>query len=634
MALIVALFQTLSCIGYGALLLGALGVGRTLPWSERAAWSFALGFGLLGWLLFFAGAFGILQPWVFKAALLAGTAGLPLLGRPDHALTLPRARVVWLLTGGLLLVGGLDAVEAMAPPVEADSLAYHFELPRRFLEAGRLFFVPRAVDGAVPLLVQMTYLPVMALGGERALTLWTGLSGWGAIVLTYVVARRHLSTPWSLTVALLLASTPALLYSAGSGQVETRLILFVLPAAFAAAAALRQGDLRWALLAGLAAGFYMGSKYIGLLFVFSTGVVLLGGSGWFRRGAVFSLAALLAGFQWYAWNFWHSGDPIFPLLFPLLGDPALWDATHKAALNEIFFAIETPLARTPWNALLYPLIASLDPAPIMEAGRTGFGPWGLLILPFAVVSIWRHRRILPRHPLTPIAALLALTYLLWFFTGSSQRLRHLLPVYPLLLIVGTVAIERWAHNNRLYLPVVTAVGITLTLQAATQTLYTLPYIRHLISDEGRTTFLVRSLSQYPVVELVNRLLTGKDRIATNQRQLLYYIDTPAFFVHDIAQALVDTTFSNRDVGRFIEQLHAAKITHLLHVTVDGDDSPPAGGYGYLTRALMDAKCAHPIGEETATMSISRTFGLGTSQRRAAVLTIDYTHCPLFRGAQQ
>ena len=68
------------------------------------------------------------------------------------------------------------------------------------LAAGRLEFVPRAIDGAVPLLIQMTYVPALGLGGEHALTLWTQVSGWGLGLLIYKACRRHLDAPWSLAV--------------------------------------------------------------------------------------------------------------------------------------------------------------------------------------------------------------------------------------------------------------------------------------------------------------------------------------------------------------------------------------------------------------------------------------------------
>ena len=131
--------------------------------------------------------------------------------------------------------------------------------------------------------------------------------------------------------------------------------------------------------------------------------------------------------------------------------------------------------------------------------------------------------------------------------------------------------------------------------------------------------------------MINKLLTTNDRIAISQRQLLYFIDVPTFFIHGIAVALVDTTTDNRDTGRFIAQLHAQQITHLLHVIAVDDPTPQTGGFIYLTQALVNAGCAHPIDEQTATMSASRTLALGSSERHAVILAIDYDRCPLYHG---
>ena len=103
---------------------------------------------------------------------------MPLLRTPGPDLR-PSERadgVFWALLAMLAFVLACDLCEGLAPPADADSLAYHFALPKQFLSAGHLQFVPRAVDGAVPLLPQMTYLVALGLGGERAMTLWTMVS--------------------------------------------------------------------------------------------------------------------------------------------------------------------------------------------------------------------------------------------------------------------------------------------------------------------------------------------------------------------------------------------------------------------------------------------------------------------------
>ena len=73
-----------------------------------------------------------------------------------------------MLAGVLALVLIFDLFEALAPPADADTMAYHFAIPKNFLRAGGIYFIPRVTDGAIPLLLHMTFIPPMALGGELA----------------------------------------------------------------------------------------------------------------------------------------------------------------------------------------------------------------------------------------------------------------------------------------------------------------------------------------------------------------------------------------------------------------------------------------------------------------------------------
>ncbi|NQU57171.1 MAG: hypothetical protein HQ513_08045 [Rhodospirillales bacterium] len=192
-ALLVLLLQSVACIGYGAAVLRIFKVDGALGWTERASWSFVLGIGVLGWLLFFVGVSGLLSTYPTLIVLVAGVPGILFLGRPDGQSSHALSMIERLLLAVLLLALTLDSLEGVSPPADADSLAYHFATPKLFLEAGRIFFIPRAVDGAAPLLLQMTYTSALGLGGEKALTLWTMVSGWGAALLLYVLARNHMS---------------------------------------------------------------------------------------------------------------------------------------------------------------------------------------------------------------------------------------------------------------------------------------------------------------------------------------------------------------------------------------------------------------------------------------------------------
>ncbi|MFQ5695500.1 MAG: hypothetical protein ACE5HB_05890, partial [Terriglobia bacterium] len=200
-------------LGAGAVVLAAVGVLGDLRRGEAVAWSFAAGFGVIGWLVFFPAALGHIA-WAEMLALsLVAAAGMILLRRAAPAAR-PSQSPDWIgrtLLCAIAVALVFDVLEGVSPPADADSLTYHFALPKQFLAAGRLEFVPRA-EGLVPLLPQMTYLLALGLGGEQALTLWTMVSSWMVSALLFVLCRRYLSLNWSLAAALIYLTTPAVLY--------------------------------------------------------------------------------------------------------------------------------------------------------------------------------------------------------------------------------------------------------------------------------------------------------------------------------------------------------------------------------------------------------------------------------------
>ena len=174
------LLLTLACIGGGSMLLHALGLWRDRPAVERTALAFAVGFGAVGWLFFWIGTVGVLSPAVTWAVCLGLAAGNMLHKVPArHTARDWSGSTVWALSMLAVAAFFLDFLEAAAPPVDADTLAYHFVLARQFATEGQVVFVPQALSGAIPLLVHMTYAVVRVLGagGDFAFTGWSLISG-------------------------------------------------------------------------------------------------------------------------------------------------------------------------------------------------------------------------------------------------------------------------------------------------------------------------------------------------------------------------------------------------------------------------------------------------------------------------
>jgi hypothetical protein len=625
-----------ACIGAGSVVLVALGLGDHLARRERLPWAFAIGFGVFGWLIFLPAVGQVLNPSVLFAAVVICCAGLIAARRlvgPRQDAPVPIDAVGWTLWVLIAVVAVLDLGEGLAPPADGDSLAYHFALPKQFLAAGGLEFIPRAVDGATPMIVQMTYLPALALGGERGLTLWTMVSGWAAPVLTYVLCRRALGVNWSLAVALVLLTTPAVLYGGGTGQVEIRLALFALVAVFAAVGAMSTGMLSFAVLAGLGAGFMAAGKYTGLLFVAACGLVILFQRRGLVHGVVFGAAALAAGVQWYAWHWYSIGDPVFPMLFSLFGvdDPAVWNAAHDAYFRSSFFGSEVAVPANPWWFFAFPFKATLDAVPAFESRRTGLGVYVLVLLPFAVAGVWQYRRRLLQSPLLPVAAVILLFYGIWFFTASSQRVRHLLPIYPLLLILVTIAAAAWAQSRSRLMPLVAAVSLVVMVQTAGQAIAARNAVLHMVTGGDREAFLADNVHRYQIVPWINRNLGPDDRLIHGFRQLNYLFDVGYFFAHPSFQALVDVGPLPLPAARFLEQVRRLGISHMLSAPLADLAvlKTPASGLNAVARALHAAGCIEPGPVIEVSNRISRALPtIAISSERIQVLRLRSDGCRL------
>ena len=530
----------------------------------RHASALVLGIGVMGWLGFWLALFGGLSPAMLGGTLAVMAGGLAFLRRDAVAPVALAGVPVWLVVV-LVVVLAMNLAVGLAPPIDADSLAYHFALPKQFLREGHLVFVPRAVDGAVPLLQQMTFMVALGLGAERAMTVWAALSNWPAALLLFAIARPHLGSAWSAAVAALFLTTPAVVYGMGGGLVEVRNAGFVLAAAYWAARAVESRKLGAAVVAGLAAGFFVASKQPGLVFLGVLGLAVLWRGRSIGLAAAVGVAAIVAGGQWYGWSWWNTGDPVFPMLYGIVpyapGVP--WNA-EQAKILHAFIAGELALPRTVWNLVLYPFLVTLAPVPLFESLRTGFGPFVLAVLPLAAVAAWGHRRRLPASRIFFYTVLCLGTYGVWFLFGPSQRVRHLVPVYPLLLVGTTVAMARCLEGKAALRTVAIAVtAFVLCVQVGGSALYSLKAVRYVASSETRDAYLERYVAGYEAVQWINRHLAPTDLVLVGNRDSFYYYDVPAFLAHPTYQMEVPVTANGTTRPDLWARAMAVGITHVV-----------------------------------------------------------------------
>ncbi|MBF0267939.1 MAG: glycosyltransferase family 39 protein [Alphaproteobacteria bacterium] len=630
--------EMLSCVGLGALALRLMGLQASIPSIERLSWTFALGFGLLSLLVFPLALLG----WISQGhliLLLAGcAAGLPFLShsfwlRPH----LGGNPLSLFLAALLVLVLVLHLVGGLAPPADGDSMAYHFARIKQTALQGQLVFLPQAVEGAAPMMAHMTYLPAYILGGERAMTLWTTASGLMTSLFFYAVVRRWLTPPLSLLLTLILLTTPAVVFGTSSGQVEIRNAQFVMLSALAVMQSRSDRRWHWLVLAGLSAGFFAGSKVFGLLWVGAAGLTIIWRRDWLKAGTIFGLSALLSACPWYLWNVFEAGDPLFPMLYRILGMPdgPYWTAGHLNDLLTHLRATEQPAPPTLGWFLAYPFLATLKGFQVWESGRTGLGVFCLLALPFSLAGAWFRLARPGQSPLWTIAWLVLLFYALWFFFGTAQRIRHLLPLYPLLLLIMGVAAFHYANNLRPYKPLLGATLAVIAIQTGGLILFALSPLKYQLSNEPRSAFLERSISFYGIVPWINENLASSDRLLIDQRQLLYHLNIPYFFAHPLHQARIDLRPDqpNNPEARWRE-MQGLGITHALitpSLSQNGANSSIHRAFATFT----ESGCASLMHAEDGYTFASRTLsGLVKWQERLEIYRLTPLSCPIEANLQK
>lgn len=151
----------------------------------------------------------------------------------------------------------------------------------------------------------------------------------------------------------------------------------------------------------------------------------------------FAAAALAFGAPWYLWIAYWTGDPVWPFLGRSFGH-GFWNEADYAWLDWSLKSYGW--GRTPPSLLALPWHLAIG----QPVGEIGLQPALFVLLPLTLWWAVRKRR--GRLLLAAIAAYV----LFWFCT--SQQLRFLLPVLPVLVLLDARAIDELSTSLRGRLP--------------------------------------------------------------------------------------------------------------------------------------------------------------------------------------
>ncbi|MFC1879682.1 ArnT family glycosyltransferase, partial [Chloroflexota bacterium] len=450
----------------------AAGLGRRLGGVssaeplERLALQTALGLGVLSLVIMLLGLAGMISATVLW---ISYSIGLVLLWR-DIKTWLKEWRALWagaskwnLLEWSALifclLVIGLNFFIALAPPLAWDSLAYHLELPRQYVQAARIIFLPENLYAGFPQVSEMLFTLCMGVGSVNAAIILGWMVGLIALIGVEGLARRVAGdrVRWMAMASLLTGFSIS--NTLVSSYVGLWGILFSTGTVIALDYHRKTSERHWLVWAGLMIGFSIGTKYTYGMLLLAGGVILLpvfnraiarktsfphNGISIITKHHIRSFcvnviilggAAFLAFFPWLFKNFLLAGNPLYPILSSeAVVDP--WRQTFGGEPSAGLWEIK--------NSLLLPIEATLFG--LENAIVVGFpeyaaeiGPLILVLIPTLLLG-WGEFKPSRRNNLRMFVIIAACGWLFWaiaaFAANQLIRTRHYYVFFPTFVVLA------------------------------------------------------------------------------------------------------------------------------------------------------------------------------------------------------
>jgi hypothetical protein len=500
----------------------------------RIAWAMALGASLWALLWFALGLTGLFRRAVAWGLLLLGlslavAAIIPLIRHlikqwPQRA----EADEYWLRRISFIVITSvctLALIAALAPPTGKDALVYRLAVPKAYLAAGGIVDVTTNVYSYLSFGAEMHGVWAMLLG--QFVNPMVAESAFGAMcfawlpllcLATYGCAREwQLSRSWSWVATAFVVAIPSLYQVAATGYVDHSLALFVVLAVQAAGKWWATQSRQSLLALAFALGGALAVKFIALFAFFplfivvlfkaraaqqndpqQTNAILLSGC------AALLFAGLLAS-PWYLRTWARTGSPVYPFYAHLWnGSSPNWDA-DRSRLFQMWVARYGGDEKSLVEYVAMPLRLSLTAQPEQAAQFDGvLGISFLLGLPTLLWGLWR--LVLP----VDVKIALAVAggwYVGWLF--SSQQLRFLLPIFPVLAVAIVAAASRISSRALQWVLLASVVPGVLVIAAWFLEQNPLCAV---LGGETREDYLTRRLEHYPYYKIVNRDLPPTARV--------------------------------------------------------------------------------------------------------------------------
>jgi hypothetical protein len=479
----------------------------------------------------------------------------------------------------------LALISSLAPPVAKDTLLYHFSVPKGFIDAHRMVFVEGNMNSYMALGTEMHIVWAMLIGtlvGVQAAEAAAGAVIWLffpiLVVAVFGAARETgISRGGALISALLVASVPTIYHDSASGYVDVAWSLSIFLAAVFLCRWWRSVDRTSLVYIAIFLGAALSTKLLTIFAIAAFALVMV----WRARGTssdgpavspahvlgggVLSLvAAMILASPAYVRTWIQTGSPLFPYYLNVWsGSAPGWDA-ERSELLQLMSAQYGGVDKSMLDYLLLPWNLSVKAQPEIAANFDGVLGVGFLLGLLVVIATFLKFKVSVDAKI--FAAVAGVFFLFWL--SSSQQMRYLLPVLPLLAVAIAASVEAISQRTRSFRAVA---NTAFTAAAAAGILVTFAWflqkspMRVVLGGEPRESFIARNLDYYPYYQWLNGPDgEGANVWLINMRRDTYHLDRPYFSDYMLEDVTLQRMVKDaRSISELRAKAAAMGVTYVL-----------------------------------------------------------------------
>ncbi|HXV28405.1 MAG TPA: glycosyltransferase family 39 protein [bacterium] len=563
MTLLIAAWIYLVTVSLGSFLLNRFGFSFQNS-LEKGGFSFALGYGLLGYLVLILGFLKLLYFW---AALIMLVLLTLFLIRQEifwmkWAVRIPK-RVFGLKKSdpwsfyfalGAIFVVSLAVAQSLIPPTAHDALCYHLNLPKRFVAAGQVQYFPYLVNSLFPFIIEMHFTLALLFGQPALANVFHLFTGLGMLMGVTALGRRLAGNRTGIAAGLILILTPGIFNQMVITYNDVGLAFFCFFAFYALLKVFEDSNSEvWFVLMGSFSGFAMSVKYLALFHIAAiffaaliSGFILKKDLKKILKGLLiyFFFTAFFC-FIWYLRSWLHEKNPVYPFF------PEIFGGTGKAYDFE-----RAGMGKGILDFILVFWRLTMNP---QKFGGT-WAQLGLCYLTFLpLLFLSKKLNLQTRKGLTPFVVFSFAYFLFWFLT--VQNLRFLFPLLPVLCVLIALVARPFA--------------VWLTLLLLLNTAFAIYHGKsgyaYLLGRESRASYLAKEERTYPLSEWINGNLPKAAKILNVEEVRMFYFDPEMVREREFRKKTrYDEKSEMPEDG--IALLRQSGITHILFVR---DEDPEA-----------------------------------------------------------